>query len=193
MSIAHLPERSVLKITGEGARAFLDGLVTNDLGLVTPGRAGFGALLTPQGKIITDFFMIELDAEDGGGFALDVPAAMAPDLLRRLLLYKLRAKVSIADISDTAAIVASVDGGRLPPDCGVVFADPRHSTMGDRAIVGRDQLPEIAPGSTDEHHSHRIVLGMPDSGKDFAFAGNGAFPHEALMDQIGGVSFTKGC
>ncbi|MCO4053836.1 MAG: folate-binding protein YgfZ [Bosea sp.] len=193
MRIAHLPERSVLKVSGEDARKLLDGLFTNDLDLVTPERAGYGGLLTPQGKIITDFLIIELPDEDGGGFVIDVPAAMAPDLARRLTIYRLRAKVAIEDISEQATVIASAEGGALPADCGVVFTDPRFAAMGERAIVAREDAADLANASADDYHAHRINLGMPDSGKDFSLGGHASFPHEALFDQLGGVSFTKGC
>jgi folate-binding protein YgfZ len=193
MSIAHLTERRVIRIGGDDARKFLDGLVTNDMAQVTAERAGYGGLLTPQGKIITDFFVVALDAEDGGGFLIDAPAAMAPDLIRRLGLYKLRAKVTIEDLDGTAAVIAATDGGLLPPDCGVVFADPRYDAMGDRAVVDSADIGDLASATQDDYHERRIVLGLPDGGKDFAYGGTGSFPHEALFDQLGGVSFSKGC
>ena len=193
MSIAHLPERSVLKIAGPDARTFLDGLVTNDMALVTPDNAGYGALLTPQGKIIVDFIIVALPDEDGGGFLLDTPAATAPELMRKLSLYKLRAKVTIEDISTSATVIAATDGGLLPPDLGVVLADPRFAGMGDRAIVDLDDVASLTSASPDDYHAHRIVTGVPDGGKDFGYGGTSTFPHEALLDQLGGVSFTKGC
>lgn len=193
MSIAYLLERCVIRITGEDARKFLDGLVTNDMALVTSEHAGYGGLLTPQGKIITDFFMIEVDAEEGGGFLIDAPTAMGPDLIRRLGLYRLRAKIVIEDLNETAAVIVAADGGLLPPDCGVVFADPRYDAMGDRAIIDRADIASLNSAKPEDYHTRRIVLGLPDGGKDFAYGGAGNFPHEALFDQLGGVSFTKGC
>jgi tRNA-modifying protein YgfZ len=193
MPIAHLIERSVLKITGDDARKFLDGLFTNDMSSVNEAEAGYGALLTPQGKIIVDFFVVGLAGEDGGGFLLDVPRAMLPDLARRLSAYKLRSRVAIEDLTETAAVLAASDGGRLPPDCGIVYRDPRYAGMGDRAIVDAADAPGLADATAEDYHDHRIAVGMPDGGKDFAYAGLDAFPHEALLDQLGGVSFTKGC
>jgi folate-binding protein YgfZ len=186
-----MPDRGVIQIGGEDARPFLNGLFTNEMNAVSLNQAGYGALLTPQGKVIVDFLVVELPEEDGGGFLLDCPLIRVPDLIKRLSLYKLRAKVSLADLSETAAVIAATDGGTIDPDAGVVFTDPRLAAMGDRAIVARDELATLAMGRLDDWHARRIALGMPDGGKDFAYGQ--VFPHEILLDQLGGVSFSKGC
>src|SRR6201998_3468949 len=99
MKAALLPDRGVIKVAGDGARNFLHGLVTADIPTLAPMAARFSALLTPQGKIIADFFVIEgSDTQDGGlgdGFFLDVPSALTATLVERLNLYKLRAKITI--------------------------------------------------------------------------------------------------
>ncbi len=191
MTLAHLPERGVLSIGGAEARVFLDRLVTNDLDQVTPEKAGYGALLTPQGKIIADFLIVALPEADGGGFLLDVPLGAINELVRKLTMYKLRADVTIRDLTGLAAVVADADGGRIVEDIGVVFADPRHAELGDRAVVDMDELPSLGAVDAEAYHARRIALGVPDAGKDFVFGE--AFPHEAMMDQLGGVSFSKGC
>ena len=81
MKAALLPDRGVVKVAGADARTFLNGLLTTDVAKVTPGQARFGALLTPQGKIIVDCIVAEAPAEDGGGFFLDCPRALAPSLV----------------------------------------------------------------------------------------------------------------
>src|SRR5579883_1860340 len=68
MQAALLPDRGVVKVSGEDARNFLNGIVTTDLTGLKPGQAKFGALLTPQGKIIVDFLITEAPAGHGGGF-----------------------------------------------------------------------------------------------------------------------------
>lgn len=191
MPAALLPDRGVIRVSGEDARDFLQNLVTNDLDAVTPERAGYGALLTPQGKIIADFLIVALPESDGGGFLLDAPLLQTADLMKRLKLYKLRARVALDDLSEITAVIAATDGGALPADAGVVYADPRLPALGERAMTDRDGAAEIAQDDAGTWHARRIALGVPDGGRDFAYGDT--FPHEALLDQLGGVSFKKGC
>ncbi|MGL5361851.1 MAG: YgfZ/GcvT domain-containing protein [Bosea sp. (in: a-proteobacteria)] len=186
----YLVDRAVLRINGADARSFLQGLVTCDMDVVSPERPGFGALLTPQGKIITDFFIVEADGADGGGFLLDVPVLLGEALAKRLGLYKLRAQVTIENLSETAAVVASFSGAELGEEDGLAFTDPRLPAMGKRAITDRAHAATFSSEAT-AYQAHRIALGVPDGGKDFTYGD--AFPHETLMDQLGGVSFSKGC
>ena len=194
MGIAHLIDRGVVRVAGDEARGFLDGLVTCDMDAVRTDRAGFGALLSPQGKILFDFLVCEAPPEAGGGFYLDTAAAFAPDLAKKLVFYKLRAKVQV-EILEALAVVAGWDGTPPPADeFGLVFEDPRLPALGWRAIVAREDLAELgAEGGAafEAYHAHRIALGVPEAGKDFLF--QSAFPHEALMDELHGVAFDKGC
>lgn len=173
-------DRAVLEVRGPDARSFLQGLVTCDVEALAPGQASFGALLTPQGKILFDFLIL---CADGETFLLDVARDLAPSLCKRLTLYKLRAKVAIAQ---TVKGVAAAWGESEPPH-GLAFADPRAPGLGWRAIVD-----EPGPaGDARAYHAHRIALGVPEGGVDFAYGD--AYPHDVNMDLIGGVSFTKGC
>src|SRR5690606_18543804 len=96
----------VLRVTGEEAAKFLQGIVTNSVEDLAPGTAVYTALLTPQGKIVVDFLAVAIAADEGGGFLLDAPAALADELAKKLGFYKLRAKVEIAARPDlTVAIV----------------------------------------------------------------------------------------
>lgn len=191
MSVTRLIDRGVIRVSGEDARDFLQNLVTNDLDPVTPGQAGYGALLTPQGKIICDFFVIALPPEDGGGFLLDCPLLHTPDLMKRLKLYKLRAKVALEDLTEASAVLASADGAALPADAGFVYEDPRLPALGQRAIADADGIDALVTAEPESWHARRVALGIPAGGRDFAYGD--AFPHEALLDQLGGVSFKKGC
>lgn len=191
MPAAHLVDRGVIRVSGADARSFLQGLLTSDIDAVTPARAGFGALLTPQGKIISDCFVIAIPDEDGGGFLLDAPLLQTQDLMKRLKLYKLRAMVALDDLTAASAVIASSDGAALPEEAGLVYADPRLPALGQRAITDREDVATVAPADMDDYHARRIGLGIPDGGRDFIYGD--AFPHEALLDQTGGVSFRKGC
>src|SRR5947209_11469786 len=131
MKAAFLPDRGVVKLSGEDARNFLNGLVTTDVGLVQPGLARFAALLTPQGKITADFLITEVPAGHGGGFLLDCPRALAQTLADKLGFYKLRAKVAVENLSDSLGVLAAWDGEHaIKPDLG--FAHPRQQRFGWR-------------------------------------------------------------
>jgi hypothetical protein len=196
MQAALLPDRGVVKVAGDDARRFLDGLITNDMDGVGPGSARFAALLTPQGKIIVDFFVAEAEPDDGGGFFLDGPRALAPALVEKLNFYKLRAKVTIDDLSEALGVMAVWDGAALS-EFGLSYADPRLRALGSRTILPPDLVAEAAAdlGATladaEAYNAHRIALGVPRGGEDFIYGDT--FPHEADMDQLAGVDFDKGC
>ncbi len=191
MPSAHLADRGVVRVSGEDAKGFLDGLVTCDLDRVSPRAARLGALLSPQGKILFDFIVFEAPAEIEGGYYLDVLKVHAPDLAKRLAFYKLRAKVAVQDLSETLAVVVGWDGPPPANEAGLVATDPRLPGLGWRAIVAAEDAAEFADAPAERYHARRIALGVPEGGRDFLFGD--AFPHEALMDQLHGVDFDKGC
>jgi folate-binding protein YgfZ len=196
MKAALLPERGVVKVAGEDARRFLNGLATNDIGKMAPGQARFAALLTPQGKIIVDFIVVEATPEDGGGFFLDCPRALAPALVEKLNFYKLRAKVTAEDLSQALGVMA-LWPGHADTEYGLCYADPRHASLGTRIILppqlAAEAAAELGASRTDAdaYDTHRIALGVPRGGIDFSYGDT--FPHEADMDQLAGVDFDKGC
>jgi folate-binding protein YgfZ len=196
MKAALLPDRGVVKVAGDGARNFLQGLVTADVVKLEPGEACFGALLTPQGKIIADFIIAEAPANDGGGFFLDVSRALVAALVQKLNLYKLRAKVVIEDLSETLGVLAAWDGSGQTRQ-GLSYADPRLPALGRRVMLplhlAGNAAAELGATMVDaaEYEAHRIALGVPAGGLDFSYGD--AFPHETDMDQLGGVDFAKGC
>ena len=196
MKAALLPDRGVLKVAGEDARKFLNGLLTAEIGDLAPGQARFAALLTPQGKIIVDMIVTEASVEDGGGFYLDCPRALAQTLADRLGFYKLRAKVTVEDFADRFAVMALWDGA-TSTEYGLCYGDPRLQALGIRCILPPHVAAEAAADleamlvDAAEYEAHRIGLGVPRGGLDFAY--NDAFPHETDMDQLNGVDFDKGC
>lgn len=169
-----LTDRAVIRIGGDGALAFLHNLLTMELSVPKPS---YGALLTPQGKILHDVFVVP----DGEHIGIDVARVQAADLLKRLIMYRLRAKLDIA-LDDGKAVAVS-SSANLP---GIAFVDPRVPEIGYRAIVDVASLP-VGTG----YHAARIGLGLADSEQDI---GSGQmFVHEPNLDQLHGVSFSKGC
>jgi folate-binding protein YgfZ len=196
MKAAFLADRGVVKVSGDNARDFLNGLVTTDVAQLRPGLGRFGALLTPQGKITVDFLITEAPAGHGGGFLIDCPRALAQALADKLGFYKLRAKVSIENLSDSLGVLAAWDGEpSMKPD--LAFADPRNAALGWRILVPDELAQKVADliGADlvdgKAYDAHRIASGVPRGGLDFTYGD--AFPHETNMDRLQGVDFDKGC
>lgn len=183
MPIALLPDRAVVAVSGPDALSFLQGILTCNVETLPEGEARLGALLTPQGKIQFDFLVSR--AEEG--FRLDVAAERASDLVKRLGLYRLRAKVTVA-ADPTQGVAAAWDGAETAAET-IRVRDGRLPALGERLYFAEGAF--FADATEAAYHAHRIGLGVPEGGRDFAFSD--AFPHEALMDQLGGVDFKKGC
>jgi len=196
MKSAFLPDRGVIKVAGEDARNFLNGLITTDVDRLKPGLGRFGALLTPQGKIIVDFLITEAPSGHGGGFLIDCPKPLADGLATKLKFYKLRAKVTVDNLSGDLGVLAAWDGQpAAQPD--LAFADPRNAELGMRILIPEDLKQKLSDligaelvDATD-YEAHRIALGIPRGGLDFMYSD--AFPHETNMDRLAGVDFDKGC
>lgn len=195
-SIVALPHRGVLSVAGEDRRTFLQGLVSNDVTRVSESRALWSAMLTPQGKFLHEFFMVE----QGDALLLEGEAARLDDLRKRLSLYKLRAKVTIAARDDLA--VYAILGGDLgltapgdarPLDGGIVFADPRLAAAGLRALLPRE-APVPAGLTADEagaYDRRRLTLGLPDGSRDLVV--EKSILLENGFEELQGVDFQKGC
>ena len=185
---AILADRSVISVTGPESRAFLQGLVSNDMADCAPGCAIYAALLTPQGKILFDFFV----ADAGNSFLIDCAAAREAELLKRLALYRLRSKVEIASRPDLA-VAAAWNGGVLDSEAGAlsVYPDPRRAALGSRLIGPRSELERAASGvSAGDYHARRLELGIPDSAD---LPPDSVFALDAGLEELHGVSFKKGC
>jgi tRNA-modifying protein YgfZ len=196
MKASFLPDRGVVRVSGEDARNFLNGLVTTDLTQLGPSLGRFGALLTPQGKIIVDFLITEAPSGHGGGFLIDCPRALAQGLADKLGFYKLRAKVTVENLSDSLGVLAAWDGDlAVKPDLS--FADPRSDALGWRILIPEELKQKVADligadlVDSAAYEAHRIASGTPRGGLDFMYGD--AFPHETNMDRLHGVDFDKGC
>lgn len=200
-----LADRGVIALSGPEARDWLQGLISNDIRKVAPGRAIYAALLTPQGKFLHDFVIVD----QGERLLLDTEAARLADLKKRLGFYKLRSKVAIEDVSAGLA-VAAVAGddvaARLGLDPtragharafagGTALLDPRLAALGARIIAPKTGLEAalaeagIRPGL--DYETHRLALGVPDGSRDMP--PDGAFLLESNFEELDGVDFDKGC
>lgn len=199
MKSAQLTNRSLLKLTGADTQDFLQNLVSNDLEDLSSNKVIYSALLTPQGKFLHDFFVVKWN----DAVILDCLSDRMPDLLRRLTMYKLRANVSIEDISAEYSVFALFDGvsDKLPQSNGeakttetsVTYRDPRLFGLGARSICASNQTPPIKAetASLDEYVHWRMALGVPEGGIDILPEKN--FLLEVNFEELNGVSFSKGC
>jgi hypothetical protein len=175
---AELKSRSLVGIIGPDWRDFLQGLLSQDVETLRPGELRFGALLTPQGKLLFDLFILGRD----DGCWLDVAADRRDALIQRLTIYKLRAKVEIAAVE---APVWALWGGEAPgwP------ADPRLPALGWR---GYGAAPPAAKNAGEAaYDAMRLALGVPDPAADCP--PETAYPIEANFDLLNGIDFQKGC
>lgn len=192
-NVTVLADRGVVSVTGADAEKLLGGLITNDIALLEHAPALYAALLAPQGKMLFDFLVVK--TEDG--FLLDTLRERAGDLVKRLSMYKLRAQAEIRDVSADFVVGAAWGGEPVPSDVpagALVYADPRLPALGSRFIADVTAVRDAGDAvnaSPEAYEAHRIALGVPEGGRDFVFGDT--FPHEALLDQLNGVSFDKGC
>ncbi len=189
MPVARLDDRGVLHVAGEAAHGFLDGLITSDVDNAQPGKPIFAALLTPQGKILFDFF-VHVAPESETGFYLDCRRGMLPELAKRLKFYRLRAKVTLDERTDDLVVLAGWGDAAIPEPALAAGPDPRLAALGWRAIMMAGDAP-AGDATPQDYVAHRMALGMPEGGADYGFGET--FPHEALMDHNSGVDFAKGC
>jgi folate-binding protein YgfZ len=182
--IAFLPDRGVIELAGEDRVPFLQGLVSNDVTHAAPGRAVWTALLTPQGKWLADFFILT----DGDRLLLDVERAQATMLMQRLGRFRLRSKITLSDQSEAWRVHAAWSGEPAIPPGVVAAPDPRLPEAGWRLLA-----PEPMPLTTDAEawDAHRLALGLPDGSRDLEAEKTVLL--EAGFDELGGVSWTKGC
>lgn len=203
-----LDDRGVLAIAGADARNFLQGLVSNNVERVSADRAIYAAFLTPQGKYLHDFFIVEWE----GALLLDCEADRRADLARRLSVYRLRSKVTITDRSGELAIAAvfgngaarhvglaeaAAPGAAIPLAGGVAFMDPRLAEAGVRVLLprnGADAVLEstgLRRASRDDYERLRIGLGLPDGSRDMPV--ERALLLECGFDELHGIDWDKGC
>ncbi len=196
---AELGQRGLIAVSGTDARSFLQALISTDVEKVSPDRAIYGALLTPQGKFLHDFFIAELD----GRLLMDCDADRQDDLLRRLTMYRLRAEIELESVSGGFTVAALMNGADGEPGAarplggGVAFVDPRLAALGERAILPADQARSVLEGTGleeatfEDYERLRISLGVPDAARDLIV--EKSLLLESNFEELNGVDFEKGC
>lgn len=179
--LTELSDRAVLSVSGPDWRGFLQGLLTQDVETLAAGEIRFAALLTPQGRLLFDLFLVGT-AE---GALLDVAAGKRDALAQRLAMYRLRAKATIAPTDDRVFVLWNGSGGQG------WLADPRLAGLGSRAYGSEPPSALGAePATREDYDAQRLALGVPDPGLD---CGETTYPIEANFDLLHGIDFKKGC
>jgi tRNA-modifying protein YgfZ len=180
-NLTQLSERSVIVVEGDDRVAFLQGLVSNDVEAACPGHAVWAALLTAQGKWLADFFVFS-DAE---ALLLDCERTQSAMLVQRLSRYRLRMNAQLRAAPEFHVHVAWPER----PDCGgIVTPDPRLPNFAWRILATQ---PLAANATPDDWDQHRLEVGLPDGSKDME--ADRSVLLEAGFDELGGVSWSKGC
>ncbi len=181
--LAQLPSRGVVEVAGDDRVTFLQGLVSNDMTQAAPGRAVWTALLSPQGKWLSDFFVLA----EGDRLLLDCPRAHATMLVTKLSRFLLRSRARVRDASDALAVHAAWGGKPDLPQASIAAPDPRLPEAGWRILA---PSPVSGDATEADWDAHRIALGLPDTGDMEA---DKTLLLEVGFDELNGVSWSKGC
>lgn len=189
MPHAVLSQRAIIRLSGDDTLSFLQGLVSNDVLRLQEGGVVYAAMLTPQGKFLHDFFIYRWR----GAIYLDVNKIHEPDLLIRLRMYRLRAKIEIETVTHKG-VAAVWDEPSLKPEADLLAVrDPRYVPLGWRVLGDIDILASWckAQGEAGDYEAMRIAHGIPDGEIDM-IAGKSLLLEFGFED-LHGVDFNKGC
>ncbi|WP_428249937.1 YgfZ/GcvT domain-containing protein [Ferrovibrio sp.] len=183
-----LPDRALLRLDGPEAKDFLNGLISNDARHLGPEAPLFAALLSPQGKFLFELLL----AEWQGAVWLDTEAATAPELEKKLKMYRLRAKVEIAPQAGWRGYALLNAGPDMAiPAEGFAFTDPRLAGLGQRLWLPEGVPPPGVPGEMAAYEALRLQLGVPDGTRDIER--DKGLLLENHFEALNGVDFNKGC
>lgn len=209
LKAAALADRTVLAVEGPDRIKFLQALLTNDVGRLTPDAAIYGGFLTGQGKLLCDVFLVQ----DADRVLADVATARVEELLKRWTKFKLRSQVTYGPAEPALAVAAVWGDGAaarlgLDETSGAVgegaaagarrsLVDPRIAALGARLIYPAGQAIEVVLahlgftcGSAVDYAAHRLALGVADTA-ELGF--ESTYPLEANFELLQGVDFKKGC
>lgn len=202
--------RAVIAVEGEDRLSFLQGLISNDTQRVSTGLALYSAFLTPQGKFLHEFSLVDATGPGGPRILMDPETERRTDLIKRLSMYRLRSKVKIADLAADWMVVVFWGPGALKKlglsedrgaaraiGNGVVFTDPRLATLGACAFLPRAELEAaiaglgLEAGDIADYERHRAQAGVPGGSRDL-------IPEKAILlengfEELGAIDWNKGC
>lgn len=187
MQALYHKNRAIFKLQGPDALSFLQGIITNDSKILAENNILYTVMLTSTGRFHFEFFLYQGKGDNEDCLYLDTPALFAKDLFKRMRLFKLRAKVTIDDISDKANVVTYHDNP--PPLESFAFQDPRHPSLGYRGIL----FDKIEGYQEDEAFYTHLCLKhcIPRAG--FELIPEKTIPLEANLEELNALCFTKGC
>lgn len=172
-----LDSRAIISITGEDSIKFLQGLITNDANKISASSYTYAFMLTPQGRFLYDFFIINC----GDTILLDCQKAKMPEILKKFKLYKLKSKI---EILETSLSVYYSDS----PINSQSFSDPRNSALGFRTITSEALESTI---SQEDYDLKRISLCIPDADRDFIYERSLPLEFDGLS--LNAIDLSKGC
>ena len=201
-----LDDRAILYINGEDTKEFLQNLISNDINKVSDFKSCFSSLLSPQGKFLYEFILVKHKS----GYLLDCEKSQADDLFKQLLLYKLRSKVEILNLSNEFVVAAfslekfltfseakDQTGFTIKYREDPIFLDPRNKELGARLIINLEKLYlslkklDLHDANLKEYYSHSHKLGIVP--KDLNKLQNKLFGIECNFEELNGIDFKKGC
>lgn len=184
-----LTDRGVIKIAGD-ATTLLHKVITNTMLDFSAGESRFSALLTAQGKLMFDFFILPLAEGPEHGYYIDCNKHQTADLIKRLTFHRMRAKFTIEDMNESLGVAAFWHGEAPAGLEGIVYRDTRAAGMGSRIIAPLAELTKLSDDQSG-YEAHRVALGVPKGGADYVYGDT--FVHDANLDHVHGVDFKKGC
>jgi len=201
-----LEDRGILFIQGSDTKEFLQNLITNDINKVDEANSCFSSLLTPQGKYLFDFLVVEHKK----GYFIDCEKKQIEELFKQLNIYKLRSDIEILNLSNEFVVAAfsyekfiSFDEAKdLPGNTfkygeDPVFLDPRHKKLGGRLIINLEKLYlslkklDLKSTNPEEYYKLSYELGIPQ--KNTEKLRNKLFGIECNFEELNGIDFKKGC
>ena len=179
-----LSDRSVFEVTGEDAQRFLQNVVTQDVDALGEGDAAYSALLTPQGKILFDFFLYR----HPNSFLVECASVARDGLIKRLTLYKLRAKALLTTRDDLSVYFSTASDATFANAWS--SPDPRLASFGAR-ILAEENAALVVTGALEDYHARRIKTVLPEGMTDFE--PDAVFAMDVNYDALNGVDYRKGC